>query len=57
MQTGLLARLVTLLQQFLDVVGILDVLSAVIAAQMGGDEFFMVIEQQLVGIDFEGELL
>ena len=37
--------------------GFFDVLAAVIATQVGGDEFFVVIEQQLVWIDFEGQRL
>ena len=43
--------------QFLFVIGIPNVLAPVIAAGMGGDEFFPVINHQMIGIDFGGELL
>src|SRR5437762_2445398 len=42
---GLLARMVAMSQQLPDVVGVANVLMAVKAAQVGGDEFFVMIEQ------------
>ena len=51
--TGLLA----LGQEFLGVIGIGHVPAAVIRADMSGDEFFVVEKEELVGIDFEGQLL
>ena len=36
---------VTLGQEFLDMIGVLDVLAAVVRAQVCGDEFFVVMEQ------------
>src|SRR5260221_12222668 len=38
-------------------VGVADVLPAVVRAEVGGDECFVMIEEELVGVDFEGELL
>ena len=38
-------------------VGVFNVLAAVVRAQVRGDEFFVVMEEQLIGIDLKGELL
>jgi hypothetical protein len=57
LKEGLLARAMAMDQEFLEVIRIANVLAAIASAQVGGDEFFVVIEEQLVGIDFEGELL
>ena len=43
--------------QFLGVIGIADLLAAIVTARMSGDEFFVVKEQQLVGVELEGEFL
>ena len=56
-QAGLVAGAVTLRQEFLDMIGVADVLAAVVTAQVGGDQLLVVIAEQLVRIDFEGQLL
>ena len=56
-EQGLVAGLLALGLQFLDMVGMADLLAAVIAAGVGGDELFVVKEQQLIGIELEGQLL
>jgi len=45
LQAGLVAGSVTLRQEFLDMIGVFDVLAAVVRAQVCGDEFFVVMEQ------------
>ena len=39
------------------VVGIADILVTIIAPDMGGDELFPIIKEQLVGVDLECEFL
>jgi hypothetical protein len=56
-QECLIAGLLALGEQILDVVRIGLVLAAIIAAEMSGDEFFVVKDVELSGFNFEGELL
>jgi len=35
-------------------IGVGDALATVVAAGMGGDKFFVVKKEELVGLDFEG---
>ena len=56
-QQRLVTRLFTLSLQFLEVVGVADLLAALIAAGVGSDELFVVEEQQLIGIELERQLL
>ena len=53
----LVTSLFSFCNQFLDVIGMGFVLASVVAAQMRGDEFFMVIDVEMAGIDFQGEFL
>jgi len=56
-QKSLVAGFFALYQQILGMIGIGHVLAAVVTAGMSGDEFFVVKEQQLIGVELEGELL
>src|SRR2546423_15039010 len=56
-EEGLLACFKALGQQFLGVIGVMDVLAAVVGSRMSGDEDFIMINAQPFGIDFESEFL
>ena len=56
-QQGLLAGADALGHQFTIVIGVADVLAAVMATGVRGDQFFAEEKDEPVGVNFEGELL
>src|SRR6266496_663732 len=56
-QQGLIAGLLALGLEFLEMIGIGNALATLVAAEMGGDEFFVVKQKELVGLDFEAQPL
>jgi hypothetical protein len=56
-QEGRVTGPLALGQQVLEVIGIADVLVAIIAAEVGGDEFLVVIDEQLIGVNLQAQFL